>query len=184
MGAVGGGWGWGWFKGGGGDGIFDSAWFPLFQEAPTVRMVLGRCILARVGLSAVLLAATAAAIPITFTGNVANDFDDQEPSVFVVTDTAPPVLYPRRGSGSGWNIVDIRFSYDQATDTAFFGARGVHLLRAQCVGRHSALGAVWLHPLRAGVFTIWRCPPAPPPHPFPPPACQPHVLRRAAPRGD
>jgi hypothetical protein len=90
--------------------------------------------LARVGVALAAVAAVASAIPITFTGNVANDFDALEPSVFVVTDLSIPVRYEARNTDSGWNIVDIRFSYDEATDTAFFGAWAVRVCaRALCV---------------------------------------------------
>jgi hypothetical protein len=97
-------------------------------------MARGIRTLARAGLTVVAVAAAASAIPITFTGNVVNDFDHTEPSVFVATDLSIPVRYEARNTDSGWNIVDIRFSYDAATDTAYFGAWAVRVrARALCV---------------------------------------------------
>jgi hypothetical protein len=77
--------------------------------------------LVRVGLTLVAVAAAATAIPIAFTGNVPADFPD-DPSVFTYTDTSIPVRFEAGNIESGWDIVDIRFSYDVDNDVAYFGA--------------------------------------------------------------
>jgi hypothetical protein len=81
------------------------------------------CCCAFIGLS---LAPHASAVIITFTGDVTVDFDPStNPSVFVVTDSKPPITYTMSNGTvvrSGWDIVDIRYAYDLDSDTAFFGA--------------------------------------------------------------
>ncbi len=67
-----------------------------------------------------LCIAAATAIPITLTGDVRVDFPDV-PGVLIHVDGGLPVRYPPRNTDSGWNIVDIRYSYDEVTDTAYFG---------------------------------------------------------------
>jgi hypothetical protein len=44
--------------------------------------------------------------------------------VFVATDSSSDVFFSHDATldPTGWNIVDIRFAYDQATDTGYFGA--------------------------------------------------------------
>lgn len=78
---------------------------------------------------AVLLGArSVGAAPITFTGNVANDFNPAtNPNVVVIphSDTpvhiAQPAWMTQAGLVSGWNIQDIRLSYNPATDTMYVG---------------------------------------------------------------
>jgi hypothetical protein len=63
-----------------------------------------------------------------FTGNVTADFPASDPSVFVASDT-----YGTEGSfitrPSGWDVASVRFAYDQATDTGYFGACSRVLVR-------------------------------------------------------
>jgi len=84
------------------------------------------------GIAVALLGArTVAAAPITFTGNVANDFNPQtNPGVVVITDPthenypihiAQPSWMTNSGLVSGWNIQDLRLSYNVATDTMSVG---------------------------------------------------------------
>jgi len=91
----------------------------------------------RIGMLAVALLAarSAAADPITFTGNVANDFNPAtNPDVVVIPhrDTsiqggvlqdavAQPAWMTSSGLISGWNIQDIRLNYDAKTDTMYVG---------------------------------------------------------------
>jgi hypothetical protein len=80
---------------------------------------------------ALLGAQTVVAAPITFTGNVANDFNPQtNPSVVVITDSthqndpihiAQPSWMTESGLVSGWNIQDLRLNYNAATDTMYVG---------------------------------------------------------------
>ncbi len=55
---------------------------------------------------------------ITFTGNVATDFPASDPGVFIATSSTPITF---RGNRAGWQIDDVRYSYDFASDTAYFG---------------------------------------------------------------
>jgi len=84
------------------------------------------------GIAVALLGAqTVAAAPITFTGNVANDFNPQTtPGVVVITDPthdndpihiAQPSWMTDSGLVSGWNIKDLRLYYNAATDTMDVG---------------------------------------------------------------
>ena len=76
---------------------------------------------ARVYTSAVTLLAVASCVygsVITFTGNVANDFPSSDPSVFIATDN---IVIDYNGSPAGWQMTDVRYSYDLASDTAYFG---------------------------------------------------------------
>ncbi len=81
--------------------------------------------------SAVIVAATcimrspslSTALVIQFTtGNVATDFP-QGPRVYVASDPTNDLFFAHTGAnhGTGWNVFDIRFAYDAASDTAFFG---------------------------------------------------------------
>jgi len=78
---------------------------------------------------AVLLGArSVGAAPITFTGNVASDFNPAtNPDVVVIphSDTpvhiAQPAWMTQVGLVSGWNIQDIRLSYNPSTDTMYVG---------------------------------------------------------------
>ncbi len=84
------------------------------------------------GIVVVLLGArTVVAAPITFTGNVANDFNPQtNPGVTIITDAthdnnpihiAQPSWMTDSGLVSGWNIKDMRLDYNAATDTMYVG---------------------------------------------------------------
>jgi hypothetical protein len=77
---------------------------------------------------------TAAADPISFTGNVANDFNPQtNPGVVVITDSfhqsmtaleaaiAQPSYMTQSGLISGMDIKDVRLDYNAATDTMYVG---------------------------------------------------------------
>jgi hypothetical protein len=76
-------------------------------------------------------AQSAWAAPITFTGNVANDFNPQKnPGVEVITDSLhennpihidQPSWMTSAGLVSGWNIKDVRLNYDAQTDTLYVG---------------------------------------------------------------
>jgi len=90
--------------------------------------MVGRMVL-RIGVFAVALfvARSVAAGPITFTGNVANDFSTTNPEVVVIphSDTpvhiAQPTWMTSSGLVSGWNIQDVRLGYDAKTDTMYVG---------------------------------------------------------------
>jgi hypothetical protein len=89
----------------------------------------GRLVLQIGAISLALLAArSAAADPITFTGNVANDFNPQTNNEVVViphSDTPIHIAQPQwmtdSGLVSGWNIKDVRLGYDPRTDTMDVG---------------------------------------------------------------
>jgi hypothetical protein len=72
-------------------------------------------------------AGTVGASPITFTGNVAADFSPTNPSVVIVPHSNIPVHIAQpqwmtdSGLVSGWNIKDLRLSYDPQTDTMYVG---------------------------------------------------------------
>jgi hypothetical protein len=80
---------------------------------------------------ALLGARSAAADPITFTGNVANDFNPlNTPGVVTITDSihestpvhiAQPSWMTQSGLVSGWNIKDVALYYNSATDTMYVG---------------------------------------------------------------
>ena len=59
------------------------------------------------------------ALVISFTGNVTRDFP-VGPGVFVATDVVRDVQLSS-ATPSGWDINDVRFSYDATSDTAYFG---------------------------------------------------------------
>ena len=63
-------------------------------------------------------------LAVTFTGDVEVDFPASDPSVFVSVDSSSPIIYNNSGiiQSSGWDIRDIRYSYDLDSDTAYFGA--------------------------------------------------------------
>jgi len=68
----------------------------------------------------------ASANPITFTGKVENDFPSPSPGVYVQPGTAPGDVaqadwITKAGWTTGWNIKDIRFAYDPASDTLQVG---------------------------------------------------------------
>jgi hypothetical protein len=71
------------------------------------------------------------ALQVQFTGRVDVDFP-AGPGVFVATDGVNDVFFPHNAVPSdpysasvndptGWNIMDVRFAYDIASDTAYFG---------------------------------------------------------------
>jgi hypothetical protein len=62
------------------------------------------------------------AAAVTFTGNVPLDFPSG-PGVFIATDGMGDVGFPSNGvfGPTGWDIHDVRFAYDAATDTAYLG---------------------------------------------------------------
>ena len=64
----------------------------------------------------VLLTALCHATAIVFTGNVPNDFQLTDPTVFLVTSSGPLLVGP-----TGWQLYDMRWAYDSTTDTAYFG---------------------------------------------------------------
>lgn len=77
---------------------------------------------------ALLAARSAAADPITFTGNVANDFNPATNSDVVVIPhslvpehIAQPAWMTDAGLVSGWNIKDVRLDYNPQTDTLYVG---------------------------------------------------------------
>ena len=82
-------------------------------------------------LAVLFRARSVSADPITFTGNVANDFNQAtNPGVVVITDSlhqndpahiAQPAWMTSEGLVSGWNIKDVRLDYNQATDTMYVG---------------------------------------------------------------
>jgi hypothetical protein len=74
------------------------------------------CALA-LGLAGLTDTVTAAAI--TFTGDVVADFAASDASVLIVTDSAAALTF--NDGPTGWDIVDVRYSYDSETDTAYFG---------------------------------------------------------------
>jgi hypothetical protein len=81
--------------------------------------------------AALLGTRSVSADPITFTGNVANDFNPAtNSSVVVITDSlhqndpahiAQPAWMTNEGLVSGWNIKDVRLDYNAATDTMYVG---------------------------------------------------------------
>ncbi len=67
-----------------------------------------------------------AGLVITFTGNVTKDFP-VGPGVFIATDFTGDTPFPHADgsmSPSGWDVTDIRYSYDVESDTAYFGRHG------------------------------------------------------------
>jgi hypothetical protein len=80
---------------------------------------------------ALLAARSVSAGPITFTGNVANDFNPQTtPGVVTITDSihendpvhiAQPSWMSQSGLVSGWNIKDVALYYNASTDTMYVG---------------------------------------------------------------
>jgi hypothetical protein len=81
--------------------------------------------------AALLGARSVSADPITFTGNVANDFNPTTTSgVVVITDSlhendpahiAQPAWMTSQGLISGYNIKDVRLDYNASTDTMYVG---------------------------------------------------------------
>jgi hypothetical protein len=81
-----------------------------------------RCSRVLLSVAAAAVASMATARIITFTGNVATDFQGSD--VFIATDSPTDVQWVAGAFGiqqTGWNIHDIRYHYDVDTDTAFFG---------------------------------------------------------------
>jgi len=77
---------------------------------------------------ALLAARSVAADPITFTGNVANDFNPASNADVVViphSDVPDHIFQPawmtNSGLVSGWNIQDVRLDYEPKTDTMYVG---------------------------------------------------------------
>jgi hypothetical protein len=71
---------------------------------------------------------SAGAAPMTFTGNIANDFNPAtNPDVVVIPHSSTPVhiaqpaWMDQGGLVSGWNIHDIRLAYNPSTDTMYVG---------------------------------------------------------------
>ncbi len=62
----------------------------------------------------------------TLQGDVAIDFLSGSPGVYIAVDPNPPLQFVGGGTDSGWNIVDLRFAYDTATDTGYFGGLTLH----------------------------------------------------------
>ena len=62
----------------------------------------------------------------TLQGDVAIDFLSGSPGVHIAVDPNPPLQFVGGGTDSGWNIVDLRFAYDTATDTGYFGELTLH----------------------------------------------------------
>jgi hypothetical protein len=58
---------------------------------------------------------------VTFTGNVFVDFPATGPNIFVNYDLGLPLTLPPVLTRSGWDLIDVRFTYDPSTDTAYFG---------------------------------------------------------------
>jgi len=89
-------------------------------------MVPRRLFYPGLALLALVSAQSASAAPITFTGNVANDFSDPK-GVFMVPGLSNPLnigqasWITNAGNISGWAIKDIALSYDKTTDTLFVG---------------------------------------------------------------
>jgi hypothetical protein len=91
--------------------------------------MVGRTVLRVSVVAGVLLGArSVAADPITFTGNVANDFNPTtNSSVLVIPHSQSPVHIAQpqwmtdSGFVSGWNIKDVRLDYDPKTDTMNVG---------------------------------------------------------------
>jgi hypothetical protein len=82
--------------------------------------------------AALVGARSATAGPITFTGNVANDFNPTNPGVEIITDSihendpihiAQPAWMTSAGLVSGWNIKDVALEYNAATDTMYVGVQ-------------------------------------------------------------
>jgi hypothetical protein len=59
---------------------------------------------------------------VNFTGNVVTDFPAGS-GVFIAADATNDVFFTNGGvlNPTGWNIHDVRFAYDAASDTAYFG---------------------------------------------------------------
>ena len=82
--------------------------------------------LPRVSAVAVVALASLACVhglAITFTGDVVADFPASNPDVFVTGPSTTTIEF--EGNRGGWQIDDVRYAYDFATDTAFFGAYSV-----------------------------------------------------------
>ncbi len=83
----------------------------------------------RTALVAVALLAARPALAVPLTGDVAADFSASDPSVWVVPDRLNDVSQPQwvtdRGWTTGWNMSDLRTSYDRASDTLFVGVNFV-----------------------------------------------------------
>jgi hypothetical protein len=94
--------------------------------------MVGRTVVRTTVIAIALLAArSVSAGPITFTGNVANDFNPQTtPGVVTITDSihendpvhiAQPSWMTQSGLVSGWNIKDVALYYNASTDTMYVG---------------------------------------------------------------
>ena len=89
----------------------------------------------RVGVCCLAVLGTVQALVVTFSGNVPSDFREG-PGVLVASDATSDVFFthaknptdpysPIVNDQTGWNIYDVRFAYDGASDTAFVGKRDV-----------------------------------------------------------
>ena len=96
--------------------------------------MVGRTVFRSLLLVAALVATRPAlADPITFTGNVANDFNPAtNPGVTIITDSlhendpahiAQPAWMTSEGLVSGWNIKDVAVDYNAPTDTLYVGVQ-------------------------------------------------------------
>ena len=87
---------------------------PLTMRAPAVLLLAGVF---------AALSHSASALVVNFTGDVALDFPIANTGVFVATDTTNDVFFTDSGTlkPTGWNAYDVRFAYDAASDTAYFG---------------------------------------------------------------
>ncbi len=67
-------------------------------------------------------ASLAMGLVVNFTGNVVTDFPAGS-GVFIAADATNDVFFTNGGvlNPTGWNIHDVRFAYDAASDTAYFG---------------------------------------------------------------
>jgi hypothetical protein len=88
-------------------------------------MVGRRLLLSCLAAALWLAAGPAGADPITFTGNVAQDFQASNPSVTIVPYNGGLIAQPQwmtdSGLVSGWNIHDLRLSYNAQNDTMYVG---------------------------------------------------------------
>ena len=79
----------------------------------------------RTGLAALALLAARPALAVSLTGNVEADFQAADKSVRIIPDRINDVSQPSwmtdQGLSNGWNMKDLRTSYNAASDTLFVG---------------------------------------------------------------
>lgn len=94
------------------------------RELKRRKIVLGLLMTVAVAVSVLIAMPVLGATP-TFTGNVESDFQDTDPSIFIVVDpTDMPLLVPGHAvpnTRSGWDIKDLRLTYDPSSDTLYVG---------------------------------------------------------------